>query len=201
MAIGPPTAGHLDADREQYLACGRPLTQVWQHAHTAGPPDPHTTRCPYCQQALQSLATLEEATAALRTQQAGGHHLVSTIMRAVRTEMHLGRILPLDDPALDLRVAENTAAKLLRQAADHVPGATAASCRLTPSGDGTAIHVSLTLAAEPHLPLHPLASQVRERVLQAAEHELGLRVLRVDIHIADLLPPPEAASTQPGAPR
>ncbi|WP_371502919.1 hypothetical protein OG871_37315 [Kitasatospora sp. NBC_00374] len=204
MAIeDPPTAGHLDADRAQYLACGRPLTQVWRHAHTEDTPDPHTARCPYCQQALQSLATLEQATAALRaTEQTSGHHLAGDVMRAVRAEMRLGRILPLDDPTLDLRVAENTAAKLLRQAADHVPGAQAVSCRLTPVGD-TAIHVSMTLAADPHRPLHPLAAQVRAAVLRAAEHHVGLRVLRVDIHIADLLPPPdaEAALPRPGASR
>ncbi|MET9618786.1 hypothetical protein [Kitasatospora indigofera] len=216
MAIDPPAAerreprgtsqgaGHLDPDREQTLACGRPLAQVWQHAHANGTPDPHTARCPYCRQALQSLAALEEAAAALRaTEQPSSHHLAGNIMRAVRAEMHLGRILPLDDPTLELRITENSAAKLLRRAADHVPGARAVSCRLTPVDGGTAIHASMTLAADPHQPLHPLAEHVRTAVLHAADQQMGLRVVAVDIHIADLLPPAadRADPPQEGAPR
>ncbi len=203
MAIGPPGAGQVDADREQYLACGRALTLVWQHAHSEDAPDPHTARCPYCRQALRSLAALEQATTALRTSaRTGGHHLAADVMRAVRAELRLGRILPLDAPGLDLRVAENTAAKLLRQAADHVPGARAASCRLAPVG-GTAVRVSMTLAADPRRPLRPLAAQVRAAVLRAAEQGVGLRVQRVDIRITDLLPPSDvaAALARPGASR
>ncbi|MEV5779233.1 hypothetical protein AB0L49_50195 [Streptomyces antimycoticus] len=52
-------------------------------------------------------------------------------MRAVRAEVRLGRMLPLDDPTRELRIAETAAAKVLRRTADRVPGARAASCRLT----------------------------------------------------------------------
>ncbi|WP_329493574.1 hypothetical protein [Kitasatospora herbaricolor] len=216
MAIDPPAAerreprgtsegaGHLDPDREQILACGRPLAQVWQHAHADGNPDPHTARCPYCRQALQSLAALEQAAGALRAiEPPSSHHVAGNIMRAVRAEMHLGRILPLDDPALELRITENSAAILLRRAADRVPGARAVSCRLTPAGGGTAIHASMTLAADPRRPLRPLAERVRTSVLEAADRQVGLRVVAVDIHIAELLRPADdrARPPQEGAPR
>ncbi|WP_371484212.1 hypothetical protein [Kitasatospora sp. NBC_00315] len=216
MAIDPPAAErgeprgtsqgaeHLGPDREQILACGRPLAEVWQQAHADSTPDAHTARCPYCQQALQSLAALEQAAAALRTtEQPSSHHLTGNIMRAVRAEMHLGRILPLDDPTLELRITENSATKLLRQAADRVPGAQAVSCRLTPVDGGTAIHASMTLAADPHRPLPPLAERVRTSVLEAADRQVGLRVVAVDIHIAELLPPAgdRAGPPQEGTPR
>ncbi|MFB7669264.1 hypothetical protein ACFC1R_36030 [Kitasatospora sp. NPDC056138] len=189
-------------DHERLLACGRPLDQVWKQAHTTtGRPDPHTAHCPYCRQAQQGLTALEQATAALRSAAQPGeqHHLTEQVMQAVRAEMRLGRLLPLDDPALDLQITESAAAKVLRRAADAVLGARAASCRLVPTGDGTAVHMTMTLTVIHGWPLPALADQVRQAVLLAADEELGLVITRVDLHITDLTTPPGNATPQPRA--
>ncbi|MGP3998864.1 hypothetical protein [Streptomyces sp. 8N706] len=176
---------------DQRLPCGRPLSLVWEQARDQGPlTDPHTAGCPYCRQAVEGLAALDEATRALRAQERpSGESLADRVMRAVRAEVRLGRMLPLDDAAEDLRITETAAAKVLRRAADTVPGARAASCRLTPTGDGTAVHIVLTVAAALDRPLPDRADHVRRAVLHAAHHVLGLAVTRADLEIVDVLEP------------
>ncbi|MET8678977.1 hypothetical protein ABZW18_15720 [Streptomyces sp. NPDC004647] len=176
---------------DQLLPCGRPLSRAWEQARDSAPrTDPHTAGCPYCRQAVEGLAALDEATSALRAQERpSGQTLADRVMRAVRAEVRLGRMLPLDDPAQDLRIAETAAARVLRRAADTVSGARAASCRMTPTDDGTAVHISLTLAAALDRPLPDLADQVRRAVLHAAHRVLGLAVTGVDLEIVDVLEP------------
>ncbi|MEV8533188.1 hypothetical protein [Streptomyces sp. NPDC051211] len=179
---------------DELLPCGRPLSHAWEQARdTAATPDPHIASCPYCRQAVEGLAALDEATRALRAKERpSGHSLADRVINAVRAEVRLGAMLPLDDPALDLRIAENAAAKVLRKAADTVPGARAASCRLTPAGSGTAVHVAMTLAATLDQPLPDRAAQVRQAVLHAADHALGLAVTDVDLEIDTVLDPFDA---------
>lgn len=115
--------------------------------------------------------------------------LADRVMSVVRAEVRLGRILPLNDPARDLRISETAAAKVLRRAADAVPGVSAGSLRLTPTGDGEAIHIALTLAAALDQPLPERVDQVRRVVFRAAHGILGLAVTSVDVTIADVLEP------------
>lgn len=179
---------------DEVLPCGRSLSGAWEQARDAEPPaDPHTASCPHCREAVEGLAALDEATRALRAQEpAGVRALADRVIGIVRSEVRLGRMLPLDDPALDLRIAENAAAKVLRRAADTVPGASAASCRLTPTGEGTGVHVAMTLAAALDHPLPAKAEQVRRTVIDAAGQALGLAVTDVDLRVVDVLP------SQPG---
>ncbi|MEU6012363.1 Asp23/Gls24 family envelope stress response protein, partial [Streptomyces sp. NPDC047453] len=79
------------------------------------------------------------------------------------------------------------AAKVLRQAADTVPGARAASCRLVPAGEGTGVQVIMTLAAALDRPLPEKVDQVRRSVLTAAGTALGIAVTSVDIAVIDTL--------------
>ncbi|MFD3580412.1 hypothetical protein [Streptomyces sp. NPDC058644] len=183
---------------EVLLPCGHPLSHAWEQAHdTATTPDPHTASCPSCEQAVEGLTALDEATRALRAQERpSGHGLADRVISAVRAEVRLGVMLPLDDPALNLRIAESAAAKVLRKAADTVPGSRAASCRLTPTGNGTAVHVAMTLAAALDQPLHERAAQVRRAVLHAADHVLGLAVGDVDLEIDAGLDPLDAPGGQ-----
>ncbi|WP_169317149.1 Asp23/Gls24 family envelope stress response protein [Actinacidiphila oryziradicis] len=189
---GSPLDAAAPLAGDESLTCGRPLSHAWEQARDAGPTaDPHTASCPYCREAVEGLAALNEATRALRAQEPPSvRTLADRIMGIVRAEVRLGRMLPLDDPALDLRIAENTAAKVLRQAADTVPGAKAASCRLVPTGDGTGVHVAMTVAAALDHPLPDRAEQVRRSVLDAAGQSLGLAVTGVDIEVVDALEPP-----------
>ncbi|MGX4694668.1 hypothetical protein [Streptomyces sp. JNUCC 63] len=181
---------------DEVLPCGRPLSHAWEQARDARPQtDPHTTSCSYCREAAEGLAALDAATQALRERQPTGlNALADRVMAVVRSEVRLGRMLPLDDPALDLRITENAAAKVLRQAADTVPGATAVSCRLKPAGKGTHVHVAMTLAAALDQPLPAAAEDVRRSVITAADRTLGMAVTNVDIRVIDvLLPEPGGA--------
>ncbi|MFJ4776281.1 hypothetical protein [Streptomyces sp. NPDC088762] len=176
----------------ELLPCGRPLLAAWQQARSPGStaPDPHTGDCPYCRQAVEGLRALDRATLSLRAEeQPDVHSLANRVINAVRAEVRLGASLPLDDPDHDLRIAESAAAKVLRRAADTVPGTHAASCRLTPTPDDTAVHVVMTLATTLDRPLPERAAQVRQAVLHAAHHELGLAVTGVDVEINSLLDP------------
>ncbi|WP_405859919.1 hypothetical protein OG361_34635 [Streptomyces sp. NBC_00090] len=169
------------------LPCGRPLGRAWEQARDlAGAADPHSSSCPYCQEAVEGLAALDRATRALRAEeQPDSHSLANRVVNAVRAEVRLGAMLLLDDPDHNLRIAESAAAKVLRRAADTVLGARAASCRLTPVPGGHSI--ALTVATALDQPLREQAQRIRQAVLYAAEHTLGLAVTAVDLDINAVL--------------
>ncbi|THA47741.1 hypothetical protein [Streptomyces sp. A1136] len=178
----------------EHLPCGRPLARVWEQARdpATAAVDPHITGCAFCRDAIEGLAALDRATRALRAEdRPDDHTLVDRIINAVRAETRLGAMLLLDDPERNLRIAESTAAKVLRRAADSIPGARAASCRFSPLHEGDTWHtVSMTIAAALDDPLPELAEEVRGAVLGAANHTLGLAVAAVDLTINAVLEPP-----------
>ncbi|WP_405785806.1 hypothetical protein [Streptomyces sp. NBC_01367] len=171
----------------ELLPCGRPLGRAWERARDpAGAVDPHSSSCPYCREAVEGLAALDRATRALRAEeQPDSHSLANRVIDAVRAEVRLGTMLWLDDPECNLRIAESAAEKVLRRAADTVLGARAASCRLTPVPGGHS--VAITVAAAIDRPLRERAEKVRQAVLNAAEHTLGLAVTAVDLEINAVL--------------
>ncbi|MFE5520941.1 hypothetical protein ACFQ9Q_24920 [Streptomyces virginiae] len=173
----------------ELLPCGRPLGRAWDQAHApAGTADSHSVRCPCCREAVEGLTALDEATRALRTAEyPDSRSLANRVINAVRAEVRLGALLMLNDPGQDLRIAESAASKVLRRAADRVPGVRAASCRLSPSGAGLAHLVTITIAAELDKPLREQADAVRQAVLHAAEHVLGLAVTTVDVDVSSVL--------------
>ncbi|MEW1776886.1 hypothetical protein [Streptomyces sp. NPDC086777] len=187
----PPFAG------DEVLSCGRLLSRVWEQARDAQPaPDPHAVSCPHCREAVDGLATVDAAARALLGKDPPGlRALVDRVMDVVRAEARLGRLLPLADPDpdrdrdRDLRITESAAAKVLRQAADTVPGSRAATCRLIPEDNGTHVRVTMTLAAALDRPLPHRVDQVRRMVLHSAGQDLGLMVTAVDITVADVLEP------------
>ncbi|MFF8731571.1 hypothetical protein ACF073_34540 [Streptomyces sp. NPDC015171] len=196
-ADGPLFAG------DEVLPCGRLLSRVWEQARDEAPAaDPHTVSCPYCREAVEGLAAVNAVTRALCAEDTSGLHvLADRVMDIVRAEVRLGRLLPLADPDRDLRIAECTAAKVLRRAADTVPGARAAICRFTPAGEGAGVRVTMTLAAALDSPLPERVHQVRRSVLHSAGADLGLAVTAVDITVADVLepwPPPVGAGPPAG---
>jgi hypothetical protein len=133
---------------------------------------------------------VNSAARALRDEDPPGlHALADRVMDVVRAEVRFGRLLPLADPDRDLRIAESAAAKVLRRAADTVPGSRAATCRLIPEGNGTDVRVTMTLATALDRPLPDRVHQVRRSVLHSAGQDLGLTVTAVDITVADVLEP------------
>ncbi|MFI6019411.1 hypothetical protein ACIBCP_17535 [Streptomyces sp. NPDC051287] len=181
----PPLPG------DERLPCGRLLSQVWEQARDdASAADPHLRTCPHCREAVEGLAAVDAATRALRaTDPPGLRALADRVMAAVRAEARLGRLLRLTDPDRDLRIAESAAAKILRRAADTVPGTRAAACRLAPAGAGLDVLVTMTVAAALGRPLPETAHRVREAVLRSAAQDLGLAVAAVDIDVVDVLEP------------
>jgi hypothetical protein len=145
--------------------------------------------CPYCRQAAEGLRALDRTTRTLRAERPSAHTLADRVMHAVRAETRLGRMLPLDDPARELRIAETMAAKVLRRAADRVPGVRAAGCRLTPDDGSTTVAVVMTLATTLARPLPGRATEVRRAVAYAARQRLGLAVSSIDLEIISVLEP------------
>ncbi|KOV58073.1 hypothetical protein [Streptomyces sp. MMG1121] len=198
----PPEDDEPPFEGDEVLPCGRLLSRVWEQARDTPPAtDPHIVSCAHCREAVEELAPVNTAARALRAEgTAGLHALAHRVMTVVRAELRPGRPLPLADPDTDLRIAEHTAAKVLRQAADTVPGARAASCRLAPEGEGTDVRVTMTLAAALDRPLPDRVRQVRRSVLHSAGQDLGLAVTAVDITVIDVLEPepPPGPGLPPG---
>lgn len=193
-ANGPPTGPATDTPPfagDEVLPCGRLLSRVWEQARDAAPAaDPHAVSCPHCRDAVEGLAAVDAATLALRAEDTPGlHALADRVMNIVKAEVRLGRLLPLADPDRDLRITENAAARVLRQAADTIPGARAAGCRLVPEGEGADVRVAMTLAATLDRPLPDRVHEVRRAVLHSAEQALGLALTTVDITVVDVLEP------------
>jgi hypothetical protein len=127
-AISPydePTAPHRDTDAarlggDERLPCGRLVSHAWERAGVASDQaDPHTADCAFCRQAVEGLTALDNATRTLRAERPSAHTVADRVVRAVRAEVRPGRMLPLDDPARELRIAETAVAKVLRRAADR----------------------------------------------------------------------------------
>lgn len=191
----PPEAYSEDTGDER-LPCGRLLSQVWA-AWEDQADDPHIGECPHCRAAVGDLDRLESAVRELR-----GEPLADTgtdddmaaltrrVMDVVRLELRPGRPLPLGEPDEDLWVMEAVAARSLRAAAESVPGVRAGSCRLRPlpeAEDPDRVEVRLEIHAPLDAALPDLAEDVRTRVWDAADRDLGMPVAAVDIRVTDLV--------------
>ncbi|MFF9785176.1 hypothetical protein [Streptomyces nigrescens] len=198
--VPPP---HRDSDParligDERLPCGRLVSHVWEQARAGNDqPDTHTAGCTYCQQATEGLTALDATTRTLRAERPSARTVADRVVRAVRAEARLGRMLPLDDPTHELRIAETTVAKILRRAADRIPGVRAASCRLTPDDAGTTVTITMTLAATLDQPLPSRAAQVRRAVAHASAQEIGLAVSSIDLSIVSELEPLPPAEPTP----
>ncbi|MGV9251539.1 hypothetical protein [Streptomyces sp. NPDC003697] len=194
---GAPAAGVPRFPGDEVLPCGRLLSRVWEQARDAAPAaDPHTGSCPHCRAAAGGLAAVDAATGALRAETPPGlDALADRVMDVVRAEVRRGLLLPLADPERDLRIAEGAAAAVLRQAADTVPGARAATCRIVP--EGADVRVTMTLAAALDRPLPDRVRQVRRSVLHSAGQDLGVAVTAVDITVVEVLPWPPSPPLDP----
>ncbi|MFH8462736.1 Asp23/Gls24 family envelope stress response protein [Streptomyces sp. NPDC017991] len=190
----PPNASTGGVDDER-LPCGRLLSRVWDDWEQQTD-DPHRQTCPHCRQAVLDLDDLEVAVRGLRDETADGYaseatSLTRRVMEVVRLELRPGRPVPLGEPDEDLWIMEAVAARALRAAAETVTGVRAGSCRLlslstTDTADGL-IEVRLGIHAPADVSLPELAEEVRRRVREAADRELGVAVSTIDVHVTDLI--------------
>ncbi|MFH8259292.1 Asp23/Gls24 family envelope stress response protein [Streptomyces roseolus] len=200
MAMNTPHP-HEDPDDEdlELLACGRDLATVWEQADRPGT-DPHTAACPYCRQAVADLEQLRTAVLppAAPPADIDTAAVVRRVMDAVRLELRPGRNLPLGEVGEDSWIYESVAARILRTAAEQVPGVLAGSCRITPPGSRThpthgpsTVHLGITVAYGLDLP--DTTRAVRESLTSAARQHLGLALGDLNVTVTDLHEPP----TQP----
>ncbi|MEU3400998.1 Asp23/Gls24 family envelope stress response protein [Streptomyces filamentosus] len=197
MAMNTPHPHGNSPDEDlELLACGRDLATVWEHA---GRPDadPHTATCPSCRQAVADLEHLRAAVLppAAPPADIDTTAVVRRVMDAVRLELRPGRTLPLGGAGEDSWIYESVAARTLRTAAEQVPGVLAGSCRITPPGSRThptrgpsTVHLGITVAYGQDLP--DTVRAVRESLIRAARHHLGLALSDLDITVTDLHEPP-----------
>ncbi|MFJ4629243.1 MULTISPECIES: Asp23/Gls24 family envelope stress response protein [unclassified Streptomyces] len=187
-----PNTTPTQAADDELLPCGRLLSRTWDDWER-GVDDPHLHSCPYCGQAVRGLDDLESVVRGLQEETdttASAYDtepLTRRIMDVVRLELRPGRPLPLGEPAEDLWIMEAVAARALRAAAESVPGVRAGSCRLRDGAEPGTVEVRLDIHAPADAPLPDLAAQVRERVWEAADRELGMGVTAVDIRVTDLV--------------
>ncbi|GGZ80312.1 hypothetical protein GCM10010371_44790 [Streptomyces subrutilus] len=183
---------------DELLPCGRDLAALWEEP-LSGADRAHTSVCPHCTAALDDLARLRDA---VRPDPRPGDGdggagtdaaaLVERIMGVVRLELRPGRTLPLGEPDEDGWIYEAVAAKVLRSAADSVPGVRSGSCRIRPEPGGRGpVHVHIEVTVGAARALRERAQRVRRRVRDAADAELGMEVASVDVAVTDLHEEPE----------
>ncbi|MCE4941541.1 Asp23/Gls24 family envelope stress response protein [Streptomyces albulus] len=210
MAMNDPAGPHrvgrpAPEPDDEHLPCGRLLSEAWA-ARDTPTPDPHDRTCPHCAAARDELDRLGDLVRGLP-----GHHapapqdtaaLTERVMDVVRLELRPGRTLPLGAPDEDAWIVEAAAAKTLRTAAETVAGVQAGSCRIAPAGGPTGrgatgptetargpVDIRIEVLVPFESDLLELASRVRDRILEAADVELGLPVAAVDVRVADVYGP------------
>ncbi|WP_167161539.1 Asp23/Gls24 family envelope stress response protein [Streptomyces sp. MBT27] len=192
----PDTPPPHDPDDER-LPCGRLLSQVWADWEE-GTADPHRADCADCTGAVAELEQLETAVRRLRddTEDASGYDpapLTERVMDVVRLELRPGHPLPLGAPDEDMWLMESAAARVLRTAAERVPGVRSGSCRITPEPDRPGrVAISLHILAPTTAPSLPmLADEVRREVGAWADHRLGLEITGIDVHVVGFADEPD----------
>ncbi|MEV4919610.1 hypothetical protein AB0K47_22715 [Streptomyces tirandamycinicus] len=132
---------------------------------------------------------------------------------AVRARQRLGRLLPLGTPGDGAWLAEQAAEKVLRRAAERVPGVLPGRIRVGLADPGSAgtpavppppaalppgpLRIEAEFAAIGAAPLVEPAERLRGALFTAAGERLGLRVTAVDLRITALLDgPPEPAGAR-----
>ncbi|MCF3176654.1 hypothetical protein IPZ61_25430 [Streptomyces sioyaensis] len=135
--------------------------------------------------------------------------------QAVRTQLGIGRLLPLGGPADGSWITEQAAAGVLRTAAGTPPGVRLGSLRLSVADPDRApdpavpappsalppgpLRIEADFAATGDRPLPTVADQVRAALLEASVRELGLVVAVVDLQVSGLLD--EASDEAAGPPQ
>lgn len=202
-------AGFGVLPEDELLPCGRELSHVWEQRE-AGVPDPHADGCPHCTQALNALLRLEGIVTQARVtapREQDTSALAGRVMDVVRLELRPGRTLPLGDEDEDAWIVEAAAARTVRAAAESLPGVRAGSCRIGPLDEpappvpaGRLARGPVRIRIEVQVPLtwhlQEVADLVRDRVRDAVDDELGMRIAVVDVTIADVIDDAGGDSTE-----
>lgn len=131
--------------------------------------------------------------------------------QAVRSQLGLGRLLPLGGPQDGTWITEQAAVQALRHTAAEVPGVRLESLRIGPAPlqpvsqpavrpPASALRpgpltIEAAFTASPVRPLPETADELRRTLLDAATERLGLATGTADMRITDLREAPEADVT------
>lgn len=178
------------------LECGATLDELSEYLESGRtPPIERFESCPECLNALDSLEKasrlsrelLESDAASLpEPSRAWFDDIRDTIVRELRP----GRELPLrhPDPRVDLSISEGAVHAVLRATGDAVAGVFVAHTELV--GDvetpGAPIRVELTASIAWPSDVRGIAEQLRTAVFAALDRHTELRVVAVDITVADV---------------
>lgn len=91
-------------------------------------------------------------------------------------------------------MVEAAVARMLRAAVDGLPGVRAGSCRiapLDPADPAGELHVRVEVAASMGLPMRDLADDVRARIAEVADRDIGIRLATTDVLVVDILDSPD----------
>ncbi|WP_103533746.1 hypothetical protein [Streptomyces sp. SM11] len=180
-------------EQDERLACGRLLTDVWEAWDTGrSADDPHFADRPLCSAALAGLSGLGDAVRRTCAQDPGTPDttaITARVMDLVRLELR-GRPLPLGEQGEDHWMVEDAVARMLRAAVDRLPGVRAGSCRiapLDPADPGGELYVRVEVAASLGLPMPDLADDVRARITEVADRDIGIHLATTDVFVVDIL--------------
>lgn len=180
-------------DADYLLPCGRDVESVWQRLTIvdAGQADRHDRSCPHCGAVRESLRALRAAVDELAAEPVEPPtDLVSRIMSAVRADTRRHDLLPLPSQAPnEARISAQAIASVLRFAADTVDGVRARRCKVSRSGPAGDIEVELSIAVRYPGLAADTYDRVRERVSGAASARIGVRLVRLDLLVADVFDP------------
>ncbi|MBP0457444.1 hypothetical protein [Streptomyces montanisoli] len=222
MNTNPPNTPPWQQDGEEdrmhgdgeLLPCGRSLASLWEEWDDGDArSDPHVAECPHCTAALGRLSALQDFVGRATDDGTGAadgagesiasrtESVTARVMDVVRLELRPGLTLPLGEPEEDSWIVEAAVAKVLRRAAETLPGVRAGSCRVRPVADDHVgaggplpdmplhrpvdVHVELAVSMSWAMP--ELARQVRGRMMAAADEAVGLDVRTIDVSVIDLL--------------
>ena len=205
FAADPAAAADSGGHEDETLACGASLAALWEDG---GPGRGHG-ECTYCAQAVREIAALDRTVGAVlreAAEPAVPGDLAARVMEVVRTELRPGPLVPLAAP--EAWITEAAAARLFRRAADAESGVVAGSCRITTVGGRTPLRggrlpreplrVRLEIAVDLTRPVPEVGAAVRDRVLRAADAQLGLDLAEVDLAIVGVLEDPVPRTRRAG---
>lgn len=178
------------------LPCGADIDDLLEQAADghAGRYTPHQAGCPHCQAALAEYDRLLTPVRDLADEPVPVPDTVlAEVLRRIRGALPDAAYGLIPSPRGTTRIAGHVVAMTARIVTEQVPGVRVAlarhdSTRVEAGTSGLSTALRITLAADWGEDLHVLADRVRAAVAGAVAEVTGLRAVRVDITIDDVLP-------------
>ena len=184
MAVEPVLTPHPAVEP---LPCGRDAAIAWDRAEAGVGPDEHERGCPHCRAVRADAGRLHSLVHRMAAEEVEPPAAVlDRVMTAVARELRADDLLVLASPLGPNGLARTAAAAVLRAAVDDMAGLRARSCRIVQPNESPVAEVTISVSAPFGVDLQSVAARVRQLVIAAGEHALGVPVRRVDIEVVDL---------------